>query len=66
MISQNKVLGYLCVVAGLSIVMFALGEFIIRAAVAVGALMLINYGMRLIGVPPMQYMVVRSWFNRFG
>lgn len=61
----NKPLGLLFITIGLVILLWSAGELLFRLGIAAGALMLINYGMRLYGMPPAQQFIMRAWFNRF-
>ncbi len=53
----NQVLGVLCIIAGIAITMVALGDLLVRVVVALAALSLINYGLRLRGLPPLQLLL---------
>jgi len=64
---MNNILGVLCIVGGIAIIMVALGDLLIRMIVALAALSLINYGLRLRGLPPLQMLLPllasrRRWF----
>ncbi len=54
---QNHFIGILCVIAGLVIVAFSLGDLLVRVLVALMGLSLINYGLRLRGLPPLQMLI---------
>lgn len=60
----NKPLGLLIIIIGLTILLFSAGELLVRLAVALGALMIINYGMRVYGMQSAQQMIMRAWFSR--
>lgn len=62
---SNKPLGLLFITIGLVILLWSAGELLFRLGIAAGALILINYGMRLYGMPPAQQFIMRAWFNRF-
>jgi len=53
----NHVLGILCIIAGIIIIIFALGDLLLRLIIALLALSLINYGLRLRGLPPLQLLI---------
>jgi hypothetical protein len=53
----NNFLGLICVIAGLIIVFFALGNILVRLLISVLALSLINYGLKLRGLPPLQVLI---------
>lgn len=55
--NTNHILGLLCIVAGVAVVFVALGDLLFRVIVALIALSLINYGLRLRGLPPMQLLI---------
>lgn len=69
-VSYNHIAGLFCIVIGVVIIAFALGDLLVRVVVALFALSLINYGLRLRGLPPLQLLlpllVQRGrWFNRW-
>lgn len=53
----NHLLGMLCIITGVVIILFVLGDLLFRIAVALMALSLINYGLRLRGLPPLQTLI---------
>ena len=53
----NYVLGILCIIAGIVIIIFAVGDLLLRLIIALFALFLINYGLRLRGLPPLQLLI---------
>lgn len=61
---SNKPLGLVIIVVGLTILLFAAGDLLLRLAIALSAIMLINYGMRVYGMQPAQQMIMRAWLNR--
>lgn len=66
-VSYKHILGTLCIVAGLVVVMIALGDLLLRVLVSLAALSLVNYGLNLRGLPPLQMLVPmmasrRRWF----
>jgi len=60
----NKPLGLVIIIVGLTILLLAAGELLVRLLIALGAIMIINYGMRIYGMQPAQQMIMRAWFNR--
>lgn len=65
--NNNYIIGTLCIIAGMVIIIFALGELLVRLLIALVALSLINYGLRLRGFPPLQLLIPmlanrRRWF----
>jgi hypothetical protein len=65
----NQLIGLLCIVGGGVMIMFALGDLLMRFLVGLMALALINYGLRLRGLPPLQLLIPlmvsrhgRRWF----
>ena len=56
-IKYNHSLGLLCIIAGMMIIVYSLGDLLFRVAVALMALSLINYGLRLRGLPPLQMLI---------
>jgi hypothetical protein len=56
----NKLLGMFLIILGLVLFVIVTGDFLIRIALGLAALYIVNYGMRLRGLPPL-YFVVQSW-----
>jgi hypothetical protein len=56
-INQNHIIGSLCVVAGIVIIIVSLGNLLVRVAIALAAFSLINYGLKLRGLPPLQMLI---------
>jgi len=56
-IKYNHALGLVCIIGGMIIIAFALGDLLIRFIIALMALSLINYGLRLRGLPPLQVLI---------
>ena len=54
-------LGYLIMIAGFVLLIFAAGQLILQITGAVIALMIINYGIRLTGGGSMQSIAMRAW-----
>jgi uncharacterized membrane protein len=66
-INHNHILGVLCIVAGITVIIVALGSLLLRVMVGLAALSLINYGLRLRGLPPLQLLLPliasrKRWF----
>lgn len=55
--NSNHVLGLLCIISGIVIILFAVGDLLLRVIIALTALSLINYGLRLRGLPPLQILI---------
>jgi hypothetical protein len=55
--NSNHLLGLLCIIAGMVIIILALGDLLARIVVGLLALSLINYGLRLRGLPPLQLLI---------
>jgi hypothetical protein len=64
----NHVLGLILTIVGIVIILFALGDLLLRFLITLMALSLINYGLRLRGLPPLQLLIPlliskqRRWF----
>jgi hypothetical protein len=56
-VNYNHIIGTLCIVAGFVVIIFLLGELLLRVIVSLIALSLINYGLRLRGLPPLQLLL---------
>ncbi len=54
---HNHVLGLLCIIAGLVVAVVAVGDLLLRVLAAIAGLGLINYGLRLRGLPPLQLLL---------
>jgi len=57
-------LGYLIMIAGFVLLIFAAGQLILQVLGAIIALVIINYGIRLTGGGSMQSIAMRAWFSR--
>ena len=62
--SNSRFFGLIFIVAGLVLFMLAAGELLLRITVALFGLKLVNDGLRMRGMPPVQYMA-RGWFFRW-
>lgn len=56
-VKYNHVFGALCIILGIVVVVVALGDLLVRVLVSLAALSLINYGLRLRGMPPLQLLL---------
>ena len=61
----DRIAGIVCIVFGLSVALFALGELIMRILMALLGLFIVNYGMRLRGMPPLYLTIMRMWSSRY-
>lgn len=69
-INYNYIAGVFCIVVGIVIIAIALGDLLLRVIIALLALSLVNYGLRLRGLPPLQLLIPLMarqghWFNRW-
>lgn len=70
-VNYNHIVGLLCIILGIVIVVVALGDLLVRVLIALLALSLINYGLRLRGLPPLQLLIPLlatgrgRWFNQW-
>lgn len=55
--NTNHILGFLCIVAGIVIIIWAVGDLLVRLIIALVAFSLINYGLRLRGLPPLPLLI---------
>jgi len=55
--NSNQVLGLLCIGVGTAVAILAIGDLLLRVIIALLALSLINYGLRLYGLPPLQLLI---------
>ncbi len=66
-IKSNHLFGGACIVIGIVVIVVALGDLLLRVGVTLAALTLINYGLRLRGLPPLQLLLPliasrKRWF----
>lgn len=61
----DKILGIICIIFGLFLIGYALGELLFRLLIALLGLLVVNFGMRLRGMPPIHIAVMRMWSNRY-
>ncbi len=72
-VNYNHIVVMFCIIIGIVVIVVALGDLLVRVFVALAALSLINYGLRLRGLPPLQLLlpllISRSgrgrWFNQW-
>ncbi|HLJ31781.1 MAG TPA: hypothetical protein VKU36_05045 [Candidatus Babeliales bacterium] len=69
-VNYNQIAGLFCIVIGIVIIAFALGDLLVRVVIAFFALSLVNYGLRLRGLPPLQLLLPLlaqrgRWFNKW-
>jgi len=55
----NDFLGLICIIVGMAIIIVSLGSFLLRICMGLVALSIINYGLRLRGLPPLQILLSR-------
>lgn len=63
--SFDRVFGLLCIVFGLFVILFALHELILRMLIALLGLFLINFGLKLRGMPTLYITLIRMWSSRY-
>ncbi len=56
---NNRIIGLVCIIAGLVILFLALGNFLFRLILALLSWSLINYGLHLRGEPPVIVHIIR-------
>ncbi len=61
----DNILGIVCIIFGFFIIGYALGELVFRLLIALIGLLVINFGMRLRGMPPIHIAIIRMWSNRY-
>ena len=61
----NRIFGILCVIGGLTLSLWALGLFLLRLCGAVLGLFVVNYGLRLMGMPALHIILMRLWSSRY-
>ncbi|HEX4069060.1 MAG TPA: hypothetical protein VHX42_03090 [Candidatus Babeliales bacterium] len=63
-VKYNHTVGLFCIIIGIVVIVVALGDLLVRVIIALAALSLINYGLRLRGLPPLQLLVPLLINNR--
>jgi hypothetical protein len=61
----DRILGMLCIFFGIGIALWALGEFLLRLAIAFLGLFIVNFGLKLRGMPALHITLMRLWSNRY-
>lgn len=66
-INYNHIFGVFCIVIGIGVILVALGDLLLRVIIGLAALSLINYGLHLRGLPPLQLLLPliasrKRWF----
>ena len=56
-IKQNHIIGLFCLIIGVVAIVIALGDLLVRFVIGLAALSLINYGLKLRGLPPLQILL---------
>jgi predicted membrane protein len=56
-VKKNHLIGTVYIIIGCLIILFVLGDILFRLIIALIALTLINYGLRLRGLPPLQILI---------
>ncbi len=69
-VNYNHIVGLFCIIIGIVIIAVALGDLLVRVLVALAAISLVNYGLRLRGLPPLQLLLPLlasrgHWFNKW-
>jgi hypothetical protein len=64
--ATNDFMGMVVIIIGMIIIAVALGDLLLRVIIGLLALSLINYGLRLRGLPPLQVLIpMMAHRNRF-
>jgi hypothetical protein len=63
-VNYNHLVGLFCIIIGIVVIVVALGDLLVRVVIALAALSLINYGLRLRGLPPLQLLIPLLMSNR--
>jgi len=63
--SFDRIFGMICIIFGLALALWAIGDLIFWILVALLGLFVVNYGMRLRGMPPLYITIMRMWSNRY-
>jgi hypothetical protein len=61
----NRIVGMICIILGLCIALVSLGEFLLRLSFAILGLFLVNYGLKLRGMPSLHITLMRLWSSRY-
>lgn len=61
----DRIFGIICIIFGLFIALFAIGDIILRIMIALLGLFLVNFGMRLRGMLPLHITIMRMWSSRY-
>jgi len=61
----DRIIGLLCITLGIVAVLLAIGDLIMRILLALMGLLIINYGLRLRGMPPLYITIMRMWSTRY-
>jgi hypothetical protein len=55
--NHKNLIGTICIIVGLIIAIFSIGDLFFRLITALMGLSIINYGLRIKGLPPLQMLI---------
>ncbi len=61
----DRILGMVLIIFGLCLALWAVGDLIFRILIALLGLFVVNFGMRMRGMPPLYITIMRMWSTRY-
>lgn len=61
----DRIFGTVCIIFGIGIALWALWDFLLRLSIAVLGLFIVNFGLRLRGMPALHITLMRLWSSRY-
>jgi hypothetical protein len=61
----DRIFGIVCIIFGIGIALWALGDFLMRLSIAVLGLFIVNFGLKLRRMPSLHITLMRLWSSRY-
>jgi hypothetical protein len=61
----DRIFGIVCIIFGIGIALWVLGDFLFRLSIAILGLFIVNFGLKLRGMPSLHITLMRLWSSRY-
>lgn len=61
----DRIFGIVCIIFGIGVALWALGDFLFRLSIAILGLFIVNFGLKLRGMPSLHITLMRLWSSRY-